>query len=191
METEAESATTADGGGDDPAGTGTGTGTPAVVSTIKITSIDHKNNNKDNHGIGKWFHFYQASIKDFDDTVYVNVMNSRTEVYAQVVLWPEPNGGSIGDAHGRFSSQASAGDWEVGDKLLIYDEAYCSCVSQGAQCATDKGELKLLMRSKLQGAVSDLTVARKAPIIHARETPSSFPSHPSFMLGHASGQVGM
>ena len=66
-----------------------------------------------------------------------------------------------------------------------------ACVSQGAQCATDKGELKLLMRSKLQAAVSDLTVVRKAPIIHARETPSSFPSHPSFMLGHASGQVGM
>merc|ERR1712244_21466 len=38
-----------------------------------------------------------------------------------VVVWRVPNGGSVGDAHGRFDRSAKKGDWSVGDEITFLD----------------------------------------------------------------------
>jgi len=38
-----------------------------------------------------------------------------------VVVWRNPNGGSVGDAHGRFDKSAKKGDWSVGDEITFLD----------------------------------------------------------------------
>merc|ERR1712156_717875 len=38
-----------------------------------------------------------------------------------VVVWRNPNGGSVGDAHGRLDKSAKKGDWSVGTKITFKD----------------------------------------------------------------------
>ena len=90
-------------------------------------SVDHTDG-----VIGKFFHFSLDSVNGFnsgDATIYLTATNSRTNAQVQVAFFSNANGGSVGDAHGRVhpSDQAQAGDWLVGDMLLIYDEyaSYC------------------------------------------------------------------
>ena len=82
---------------------------------------------------GKYFHFDAASLEGFGmasgtNEVTLEAMNSRTgeRGYAWITKG-SANGDSPGDAHGRFDPVGDAGEgqWEVGDKVLIFDETYC------------------------------------------------------------------
>ena len=56
-------------------------------------------------------------------------VNSRTGVQGEVVVWGSPNGGSVGDAHGRFNSnpvRPTSGQWRTGDVLVSLYNQNCS-----------------------------------------------------------------
>lgn len=89
------------------------------VAGFEVLSNDHA------HGvIGKYFNFnladaVQAVGRQLSGTNRFRVRNERTGTSALVVVWSNPNGGSVGDAHGRLDSGAAPGDWEVGDSLTL------------------------------------------------------------------------
>ena len=107
-------------------GSGEGSGSGSTSScAVQVLSVEHTDG-----VVGKFFHFNMASVDGFDsgDTELVlTVVNSRTQEEVTVALFSNPNGGTAGDAHGRIqpSEEAQAGDWQVGDELLIVDTSYC------------------------------------------------------------------
>ena len=87
-----------------------------------VLSTDHRSGTA-----GQYFNFKRQSISGL--TVYgemkIDAYNSRTGECGQVVLWGRPNGGSEGDAHGRFNSKPvapKAGQWRVGDMVVLNND---------------------------------------------------------------------
>jgi len=93
----------------------------AMDCSIDVLSVDHKFGPS---VMGKYFNFDKSVL----DMILgrTDWSNERFDVdKGTVVVWRNPNGGSVGDAHGRFDTSAKAYDWEVGDKITFLD-----CVKQ-------------------------------------------------------------
>jgi len=86
--------------------------------TIDVLSTDHRHTNG-----GKYFNF---------DITALDAILGRTTWHGEklkvgndktVIVWRNPNGGSKGDAHGRYDpfSTAKDGDWAVGDQITFAD----------------------------------------------------------------------
>merc|ERR1712154_705235 len=84
--------------------------------SVNVLSIDHKSGTK-----GKYFNFDMKALdailgrKDWSGD-RLEVSNGK-----KVVVWRNPNGGSKGDAHGRWDKSAKKNDWSVGDKITFSD----------------------------------------------------------------------
>merc|ERR1719461_1852295 len=62
------------------------------------------------------------SISTFMILGWTDWSNERLDTdKGTVVVWRVPNGGSVGDAHGRFDRSAKKGDWSVGDEITFLD----------------------------------------------------------------------
>merc|ERR1719461_1421465 len=85
--------------------------------SIEVRSVDHEFGPS---VVGKYFNF----DKDELDTILgrSDWSNERLDTdKGTVVVWRNPNGGSVGDAHGRFDKSAKAYDWSVGDEITFLD----------------------------------------------------------------------
>uniref|UniRef100_A0A7M5XM47 EGF-like domain-containing protein n=1 Tax=Clytia hemisphaerica TaxID=252671 RepID=A0A7M5XM47_9CNID len=95
---------------------------------ITILSVDHT------FGaiyVGKYFNFDRTKIRDLGPGKELKFLayNPRTSLIGEVVVWGQPNGGSLGDAHGRFNNRNVAPkprQWRVGDKFVPIDDSYCA-----------------------------------------------------------------
>lgn len=93
----------------------------AVADGIDVLSVDHAN------GIpGMYFNFDVASAGDVLGRPLTNdevlwAMKEGSDTWRQVVMWTNPNGGSVGDGHGRLDPYGSAGsgDWSEGDHMIL------------------------------------------------------------------------
>ena len=86
---------------------------------MPILSVDHKSGLE-----GQYFNFMRRFIPGLEvkGEMKFHAYNSRTGECGKVVVWGSPNGGSSGDAHGRFDNApvaAKPGQWKKGDKLVI------------------------------------------------------------------------
>jgi hypothetical protein len=81
--------------------------------------------------LGTYFNYYNAdvsfalggkSVASWKDGHYL-VKNLRTGKTATVVMWSTPNGGSKGEGHGRYTSGASKGQWQTGDRVVFVTTA--------------------------------------------------------------------
>ena len=95
---------------------------------IPILSSDHKSGR-----MGVYFNFDRKEIKGLKhkQTLRFFAFNTRTNQAGRVVVWGNPNGGSIGDAHGRFDNNPVApknDQWKVGDSLVLMDPIFCSAL---------------------------------------------------------------
>jgi len=86
--------------------------------TIDVLSTNHVDTNG-----GKYFNFKKEQLDAILGTTSwsgnkLKVGNDKT-----VIVWRGPNGGSKGDAHGRYDPFGTAkdGDWAVGDKITFVD----------------------------------------------------------------------
>ena len=85
------------------------------LAQVPVLSVDHRGG-----VIGKFFNFMRKSLPGFETgPMRLKAMNSRTRQCGNVRLWANTNGGSIGDAHGRFENEHREGQWEIGDKVLL------------------------------------------------------------------------
>lgn len=70
---------------------------------------------------GMYFHFAREAIAGLEPkaTLRGSLVNTRTGESGEAVLWGNANGGSFGDAHGRFDpfSERRSGQFHVGDVL--------------------------------------------------------------------------
>merc|ERR1719410_1722167 len=85
--------------------------------SIDVLSVDHKFGPS---VVGKYFNF----DKDALDTILGRTDWSNERLGTDkgtVVVWRNPNGGSVGDAHGRFDKSAKKGDWSVDDEITFLD----------------------------------------------------------------------
>jgi len=85
--------------------------------SIDVLSVDHKFGPS---VVGKYFNF----DKDALDTILGRSDWSNERLGTDkgtVVVWRNPNGGSVGDAHGRLDKSAKKGDWSVGDEITFLD----------------------------------------------------------------------
>jgi hypothetical protein len=81
--------------------------------------------------LGQYFNYYNAdvsfalggkSVASWKNGHYL-VKNLRTGKTATVVMWSTPNGGSKGEGHGRYTSGASKGQWQTGDRVVFVTTA--------------------------------------------------------------------
>ena len=75
--------------------------------------------------VGEYFNFMRQSIPRLEvgGTLYLRGTNIRTGVSGEVVVWGATNGGTLGDAHGRFNMNPvdpSPGQWMTGDVLVVH-----------------------------------------------------------------------
>jgi hypothetical protein len=88
-------------------------------------SVDHASG-AGNYGV--YFNFWNSEV----DAMVGNtswsgsnfyVINTRTNYKGRVILWRNPNGGTVGDGHGRFDGDPnpSGYKWEVGDGMHFSD----------------------------------------------------------------------
>jgi len=85
---------------------------------FKVLADGHKHGPREK---GMYFHFAREAVVGLDEkaTMKGSLVNSRTGEKGAVVLWGNANGGSSGDAHGRFDplSARRFGQFQVGDVL--------------------------------------------------------------------------
>ena len=93
--------------------------------SFPILSNDH------NFGaIGQYFNFDVATADCtlgtpfLHNTVY-NVFYSGDNSFRSVVIWRNPNQGSVGDGHGRKNSGAAGGDWLVNQQVAFVGPQGC------------------------------------------------------------------
>merc|ERR1719447_406030 len=95
---------------------------------IPILSVDHKSGRS-----GLYFNFNRHQIKGLypGKTFKFFAFNTRTNQAGRVVVWGQSNGGSIGDAHGRFDSDPvspKVDQWKIGDSFVVMDPIFCSAL---------------------------------------------------------------
>lgn len=70
---------------------------------------------------GMYFHFAREAVSGLEPkaTLHGSLVNTRTGESGDAVLWGNANGGSSGDAHGRFApgSAKRSGQFQIGDVL--------------------------------------------------------------------------
>merc|ERR1712048_228810 len=85
---------------------------------LDVLSVDHKSGVE-----GKYFNFDKKQLDEILGRT--DWSNERLEVSngKEVVVWRNPNGGSKGDAPGRWDPYGSAkeNDWSVGDQVTFAD----------------------------------------------------------------------
>ena len=84
---------------------------------VKVLSVDHRSG-----VLGKYFNFMRTSIPGLkvDGTLVLKAKNQRTGVLGEIKVWAASNGGSVGDAHGRWDAAPGPGQWETGDTVIVY-----------------------------------------------------------------------
>jgi hypothetical protein len=117
-------------------------------TSIQVLSVDHAS------GLtGQYFNFMRSSIGlKFREsrTMTVTVTSNSggdSQMTGEIIVWGNPNGGSHGDAHGRFTShpiKPAKGQFHVGDVLTTscskrkasmgLDCARCSTLAQFSAC---------------------------------------------------------
>ncbi len=78
--------------------------------------------------VGKYFNFWNDDLNailgrtNWTDQ-FLKVQNNRTKQIGWVVVWDTPNGGELGNGHGRwtYDYHPSAGQWLVGDWITIFE----------------------------------------------------------------------
>jgi len=88
--------------------------------SVEITSVDHA---AGSNYLGKYFNFNRQAVPGLSvgGRLEFKAFNPRTGYYGEVVVWGTSNGGSTGDAHGRFNGDpigAFPGQWQTGDRLV-------------------------------------------------------------------------
>ncbi|MCG7866414.1 MAG: hypothetical protein JAY74_08555 [Candidatus Thiodiazotropha taylori] len=89
------------------------------LASIPILSVDHQSNRK-----GQFFNFDISNIdnivgnQEWGNKRFV-IMHGSTSEIATAILWRHSNGGSIGDGHGRWLSEADKNQWKQGDNFII------------------------------------------------------------------------
>lgn len=92
---------------------------PLPINGFEVTSIQHQASN-----LGKYFNF---NIEDVNNALgremkygeKINVTNTRSKKTAQVVIWDKSSRGVSGEGHGRYTTNPSNGDWQVGDVVVF------------------------------------------------------------------------
>jgi len=88
--------------------------------TITVTSVDHAFGTR---VLGQYFNFFSdEATQEFVGTRFV-ITNRRNGAVGKVVVWPGMNGGSLGNAHGRYDSNPISpgpGQFQVGDVLVVH-----------------------------------------------------------------------
>ena len=80
---------------------------------LRVDSVDHMSER-----VGMYFNFYRSEIGlGIDAVERFVVVNVRTGWIGRVVVWGYQNGGSTGDAHGRYDSGFRQYQFRVGDVL--------------------------------------------------------------------------
>ena len=98
---------------------------PQTQNSFVVLSIEHSDVGAVD---GAYFHFNISSVdKILGRTTWgglsFHVKQTRTGKIEKAVLWRSPNGGSVGDGHGRWddgSASQSLSQWMVGDKIIIF-----------------------------------------------------------------------
>jgi len=98
---------------------------------VPILSVDHNDGSN-----GVYFNFKRSLMHGLTINGELKFIagNLRTGFFGEVVVWGSPNGGSSGDAHGRFNAKpvaAAAGQWKAGDMLVPLDGRYHICGTDG------------------------------------------------------------
>ena len=93
---------------------------------IVVRSVDHKFGVK-----GLYFNFYVSDVDAYLGSNWVTNKPHKVDQYRDgvlvvksqtAVLWTTPNGGSVGNGHGRYESSSLApksGQWKVGDHFCL------------------------------------------------------------------------
>ena len=90
-------------------------------SVIEVTSVDHSSGL-----VGQYFNFERTRVAGLEEGGSLNLVVTMSpsgggdEVTGEIVVWGNPNGGSTGSAHGRFTGNPiapAAGQFEPGDVL--------------------------------------------------------------------------
>ena len=102
---------------------------------MKVLSVDHRSGD-----MGRYFNFIRVSIPglEVDGTLWLKAKNKRTGFLSEIQVWGKPNGGSVGDAHGRWSvyEQSAPGQWKTGDTIIVFvtggrrSRIYWECMGQ-------------------------------------------------------------
>ena len=87
---------------------------------MDILGVGHASNTT-----GMYFNFMRQSVPGLQlgRTLFFNGTNPRTGMSGEVVVWGATNGGSTGDAHGRFNFKPirpEQGQWTSGDILVLF-----------------------------------------------------------------------
>ena len=95
-----------------------------TVIFIQPPSFRVLSNNHSSGQIGTYFNFdvEAASTALGRDLVHderLLIKNLRTDQTGTAVLWTSPNGGSVGNGHGRWDSGAAPGQWQTGDTVIF------------------------------------------------------------------------
>ncbi|XP_066910658.1 uncharacterized protein [Clytia hemisphaerica] len=98
---------------------------------IPILSSDHSSGK---NYIGQYFNFDRKRIRGLHEggSKKFRAYNLRSGLIGRVIVWGSKNGGSKGDAHGRFDNRKVApkpGQWQPGDYLVPMDCSICAKVS--------------------------------------------------------------
>ncbi|XP_066937015.1 uncharacterized protein [Clytia hemisphaerica] len=106
---------------------------------IPVLSSDHKGGKSI---IGKYFNIDRKRIRGLRYRGVKRFMayNFRLGLLDEVIVWGNKKGGSIGNAHGRFSNRgnvtARPGQWQPGDYLVPMDCSICANL-QNSSCSID------------------------------------------------------
>ncbi len=97
---------------------------PSISFAYELGSFNVLSNNHSNGTKGMYFNFDIGVIdemldgKDWSD-IKIEARNHSSNKTATVVLWRSKNGGSH-NGHGRWESNAAAGQWRIGDKVSLH-----------------------------------------------------------------------
>jgi len=114
---------------------------------IVVLSVDHSSGTN-----GKYFNF---NVKDVNQALQdqgydhgllphevIMIKQLRTGACALAILWPSPNGGSVGDGHGRWAKGATSFQWSPNDKIELVLPKACPTVKQCRVHSTNHAENK-------------------------------------------------
>ena len=79
-----------------------------------------------------YFNFFVSDVDEYLEKNWATGTTKKVDQYRDgvriveaqvVVLWNSPNGGSVGDGHGRYDTSTlapAAGQWEKGDYFCLF-----------------------------------------------------------------------
>ena len=94
-----------------------------------VQSIDHSSKR-----IGQYFNFFVSDVDTYLGNNWATGTTKKIDQYRNgvriveaqgVVLWNTPNGGTVGDGHGRYDTNtlgAAPGQWKNGDYFCLFGD---------------------------------------------------------------------